>query len=158
MKIPPVPLEDLNHLSLSVFKPLFSSLPTPELADLQGVYRAQFTGPAWLRRMAPPGLALGGLGGWWGKRFTGEGRGLNLVLRGGELLECLPFHLAQAPSFVDGKPALAVHYDPGSPFPWNLVIDELRWFGERTLLGMTLATPSLLNRLPLPFLLFCHEG
>ena len=57
----------LNQLPLSAFKPLFGSLPPPELALTTGAFQAEFTGPGWLRKIAGPGLTLVGLGGWWGK-------------------------------------------------------------------------------------------
>ena len=59
----------LNQLPLSAFKPLFGSLPPPELALTTGVFQAEFTGPVWLRKIAAPGVALVGLGGRRGKVF-----------------------------------------------------------------------------------------
>ena len=63
-------MTDLVHESLGHLRRLFTSLPAP--VSLAGVYRAEFVGPAWLRTLAPPSLALGGLAGWWGKAFDGR--------------------------------------------------------------------------------------
>jgi hypothetical protein len=120
---------------------------------MQGVYQSAFVGPGWLRAIAGPGLYPLGLGGWWGKQFDGRGRGSNIVRRGGRLSTRLAVTLVEAPSLVDGRPCLAVRYPSDSPFPWPLVIDELRLVDDRRLLGMTLVTRSPLNRLALPFLL-----
>ena len=147
----------LNQLPLSAFKPLFMSLPPPELALTTGVFQAEFTGPGWLRKIAGPGLALVGLGGWWGKVFDGQGAGANLVSCKGALQRIFPVQLTLAPSAVDGKPSLAVHYTHGCPFPWPFVVDELRCLDETCLLGLTYVNAGLLRKLLLPFLLHPQE-
>jgi hypothetical protein len=147
----------LNQLPLSAFKPLFVSLPPPGPALTTGAFRAEFTGPAWLRKIAAPGLALVGLGGWWGKVFDGEGAGANLVSRNNALQRIFPVQIALAPSAVDGKPSLAVHYTRGCPFPWPYVVDELRCLDETSLLGLTYVNAGLLRKLCLPFLLHRQE-
>ena len=147
----------LNQLPLSAFKPLFASLPPPELAKTTGVFQAEFTGPGWLRKIAGPGLALVGLGGWWGKVFDGEGAGANLVRRNGALQRIFPVQVALAPSAVDGKPSLVVRYTRGCPFPWPYVVDELRCLDETGLLGLTYVNAGLLRKLGLPFLLHPQE-
>jgi hypothetical protein len=144
----------LNQLPLSAFKPLFTSLPPPELAIINGVFQAEFTGPGWLRKIAGPGLALVGLGGWWGKVFDGGGAGANLVRRNGVLQRIFPVQIALAPSAVDGKPSLAVHYTRGCPFPWPYVVDELRCLDETWLRRLTYVNAGPLRRLLLPFLLY----
>ncbi len=146
----------LNRQTLMSFQSLFASLAPPSQATgLAGVYQAEFVGPAWLRQIAPPGLALGGLGGWWGKRFDGQGHGHNLVYRRGELAPVLPMMVQAAPSRLDGKAGLTLCYPAGSPFPWPWIIDEVRQLDATTLLGMSLTTLHWAPRLALPFLL--HE-
>jgi hypothetical protein len=95
-----------------------------------------------------------GLGGWWGKHFTADGSGMNLVRRGGELRRIFPIRLVPAPSLLDGRPCLSVRYKPECPYPWPHVVDELRSLDERTLLGMTMVNTGVLRKLALPFLLF----
>ena len=143
----------LNKRSLASFKPLFLSLTPPALASMQGIYQSAFVGPLWLRTIAGPGLYPLGLGGWWGKQFDGRGQGSNIVHRGGRLATKMPVSLSERPSLIDDEPCLAVIYPAGSPFPWPWVIDELRVFDDQRLLGMTLVTPSPLNKIALPFLL-----
>ncbi len=147
-----IQVEQLQRTSLSAFPALFARLDAPQA--LSGTYRAAFTGPGWLRRIAPPGLWPLGLGGWWGKQFAADGSGMNLVLRGGELQRIFPIRLVPAQSLLDGKPCLSVRYEPECPFPWPHVVDDLRRLDEHTLLGMTMINAGPLHRLALPFLLF----
>lgn len=142
----------LRHRThLADFPALFAALPAPEA--LVGTFRAEFTGPWWLRTVAGPGLWPLGLGGWWGKQFAADGSGMNLVRRGGRLQAIFPVHLIYTHSLLDGQSCLAVRYLPECPFPWPYVVDELRWLDTATLLGMTLVDAGPLRRLPLPFLL-----
>jgi hypothetical protein len=143
----------LNEQPLSSFKPLFASLPPPDPHALHGIYRAEFTGPAWLRKTAPIAIALGGLRGWWGKRFDGDRGSHNLVRRGGRLKLSLPITLAAIPSLVDGRTGVTVQYPRACPFPWPWVVDELRQIGEDCLLGMTIVNVAGLRRMAFPFLL-----
>ncbi len=142
---------DLNSKPLSEFKGLFAGLPAPEPSGLSGKFRAELVGPGWLRRIATPGLALGGLGGWQGKEFFLGEQGLNLVQRGGKVKRIFPFVILYQPSHLDGKPAAAIRYVQPSPVPWLWITDELRWLDEQTLLGLTFlkAMPGL----ALPFVL-----
>ncbi len=153
-----VQAQSLNRQALTSFPSLFAALAPPlQATELVGVYRAEFVGPAWLRRIAPPGLALGGLGGWWGKRFDGLRHGYNLVYRRGKLTPVLPMMVQAAPSRLDGKDGITLCYPAGSPFPWPWVIDEVRQLDSNTLLGMSLTTRRWLPRLALPFLLHAQE-
>ncbi|MBL8045789.1 MAG: hypothetical protein JNL09_04565, partial [Anaerolineales bacterium] len=52
-----------------------------------------------------------------------------------------------------GLPCVSVRYLPENPFPWPHVVDELRWLGGKTLLGLTLVNAAPLRHWPLPFLL-----
>ena len=146
-------LPDLNRKPLSAFKPIFASLQSPLVGQVKGIYQAEFTGPGWLRAVAPPGLALLGLGGWQGKEFAGDGGGLNLVRRGGQVQRIFPVRITEAASLVDGKPCLAIHYTHKCPFPWPYVVDELRELDSSCLLGLTMVDVRGLRGLALPFLL-----
>ena len=65
--------------------------------------------------------------------------------------------LVKAKSFIDNKEGLTLHYQPGNPFPWMYIVDELRRIDETTLLGMTLANLNGLRRLAFPFTLRFQE-
>ena len=147
------PIANLNRLPLGAFPGLFHELTPPTVEAMHGRFQAEFVGPGWLRRIAPPGLAPLGLGGWWGKTFDGRGQGINLVRRRGQLVEVIPIKLAEAPSLLDGRIGLNITYPPGSRFPWPIIIDEVRWLDDATLLGLTLVPKAGLHRLALPFLL-----
>jgi hypothetical protein len=96
-------VQTLSDERLRSFDALFSTLGVPDAAGLTGVHRAEFVGPAWLRKGAPVALVLGGLGGWWGKEFPGPTDATNLVQRRGGLLRVLPMKLLVAPSLLDGQ-------------------------------------------------------
>ena len=152
-----VKVMELNSLSLKQFRNLFVSLPVPDMTSIRGVYRATFVGPSWLRTSAGPALALSGLGGWWGKEFSTDGTAINIVLRTGKFFTRFPMKLVTVQSFIDGKDGLALHYQPGNPFPWMYVVDELRQINDDTLLGMTLANVSGLRNMAFPFTLQFQE-
>ncbi len=137
--------------SLAHFRELFKNLPParPQEAD----YAAQMAGPAWLRGVAPPGLALLGLPGWTGKRFLAGGEGINLLKGRKGIRPALAFRWSQQPSALDGKPVLQIRYLPNARWPWYGVVDELRDWKEDTWLGMTYLEGSSALRMPLPFLL-----
>jgi hypothetical protein len=61
------------------------------------------------------------------------------------------------PSLVDGKPGVTVQYPKDSPFPWPLVVDELRRLDDTTLLGLTIVNAGFLRKLAFPFLLYYQE-
>lgn len=149
--------QSLNQQPLGAFKSIFASLSPPEMHSLQGVYQGEFTGPLWLRKTAGPSLLLAGMGGWWGKEFQPDGTGVNLVYRGGQLRPHFAIHLAAMPSLVDGKLGVTVQYPKDNPFPWPLVVDELRSLDETNLLGLTIVNVGLLRKLAFPFLLH-HQG
>jgi hypothetical protein len=148
-----VPIEELNKQSIGWYRAQFSTLDSPTMADMNGRFRAEFVGPGWLRAIAPPGLAPLGLGGWWGKTFDGQGGGMNIVQRKGQLQEIIPIVLKEADSRINGRSGLNITYPPGSRFPWPWVVDEIRWLDDNTILGMTLMTKAGMHRLALPFLL-----
>jgi hypothetical protein len=152
MRISPPISKSLNQRSLASFKPLFASLVPPELASLRGIFQAELVGPAWLRRISPIAIALGGMRGWWGKVFDGTPSANNLVCRDGRVQRSLPLTLTEAPSLVDGRPGITTRYI-GCPFPWPFVVDELRWLDETILLGMMIVNVALLRALAFPFLL-----
>ena len=148
-----IQLAELNRMPLNQFRGLFASLSIPDPYSIHGVYRAAFVGPSWLRASAGPALALSGLGGWWGKEFSADGSAINLVLHAGVFSTRFPMKLVMACSFIDEKEGLALHYQPGNPFPWMFVVDELRRIDAETLLGMTIADVRGLHRLAFPFIL-----
>lgn len=144
----------LNQMPLSAFKPLFSTLNFPQIAALEGYHQAEFVGPRWLRRLAGPGLRLGGMSGWWGKLFDLQGRGSNVVREGRGLHPVLPITAHIRPSLIDKKPCAAVVYPDRARWPWPWITDELRWLEEeKSLLGMMIYQGMGLQRLALPFLL-----
>ncbi|MCJ7529619.1 MAG: hypothetical protein MUO64_01145 [Anaerolineales bacterium] len=149
--------QGLNQQPLRAFKSIFASLSPPEIHSLKGLYQAEFTGPLWLRKAAGPCLVLAGMGGWWGKEFHQDGTSVNLVYRGGRLRPHFPIRLAAMPSLVDGKPGVTVQYPKDSPFPWPLVVDELRRLDDTTLLGLTIVNAGFLRKLAFPFLLYYQE-
>ncbi len=143
----------VNDLSLGALRAAFTLLTTPSLESLAGAYRAEFVGPAWLRRFAPPGLVITPLAGWLGKAFDSQGHGINLVRRRGVVQRVLPMTTQWLPSRVDGRPCVTLVYAPGSPFPFAYIVDELRTIDADTLLGLSFAAAPWLARLPIPFLL-----
>ena len=143
----------LNTLSLPAFRRLFGTLAAPSMEAMRGEFRSAIVGPAWMRGIAPPALALGGLGGWRGKWFEASGQGFNLVNRGGTVQRVLPMQLVRRASLLDQQPVIAVTYAPGSPTPWPWIVDEVRQLDSHTFLGMTLATRLGLHRFAFPFLL-----
>ncbi len=133
------------------------TLPPPDPLSLQGVFQGEFVGPAWLRRSAKPTLAVGGLGGWWGKEFDGSGSGMNIVQRGESFERVVPMLVKGAVSRIDGKPGVTLIYPPGSPFPLTWIVDELRHLDEGRLLGLTMVNLDWLRRFTFPFLLHHTE-
>jgi hypothetical protein len=151
-------LERLNDLSLLDFPGLFASLEHPARGSLLGLYRGSFVGPGWLRWLAGPLLVVTGLGGWRGKDFDDQGNAINLVWRNGRYERRFPMHLVEQDSFIDKKPGLALRYDGHNPFPWPLIVDELRSLGPGLVLGMTMVAVGPFKRLALPFVLETWES
>ncbi len=142
------------HERLRELREAFSALQRPKTAQLRGRYAAQLVGPEWLRRLAPVGLSVTGLGHWWGKDFDGRGNATNLVRRAdGQLADKLAMRVVWARSPVDGHPGLLLRYAEGAPLPWRHVVDEVRLLEDGALLGMTMVDIPAARRLPLPFLL-----
>lgn len=130
---------------------LFAALLPP--AGLQGIWRAEFVGPGWLRALAPPGMALSPLRGWVGKRFDATGQGANLVRRGGRIQAIVVMQQVARVSRIDGLPVLASQYAADAPWLLRGVADEFRQLDADCLLGlMTVDRPGL-RGLALPFLL-----
>jgi hypothetical protein len=153
-------ISQLNQLSVSSIRKLFKTLDPPDAAALHGLHRGRFVGPGWLRTSAGPLLALTGLGGWWRKEFsaTVSGGAINLVLRRGEYQRVFPMVFVHQPSYLDGRPGLALRYRRENPFPWPLILDELRRIDEDIVLGMTLVDRGALRRQPFPFILHRREA
>jgi hypothetical protein len=151
-------VEQLNRLSLFDFRGLFASLEPPKTGALQGLFRGSFVGPGWVRRLAGPLLVITGLGGWWGKDFDPHGNAINLVWRKGQIERRFPMTLVEQVSYIDHKSSLALRYAASNPFPWPLIVDELRSINQELVLGMTLTRLGLLQRLALPFVLQPREN
>ena len=141
--------------SFQHYRQKFASLDAPE--SVEGVWQGEPEGPGWYRTLAGPSLAIGGLGGWWGKRFDGQGGIDNLLERGGALRRTLRGEVAQASSLVDGKPCLRIVYPAGSSLPWTWIVDELRQVDEGELLGMMVLNISWLPHVAFPFALHIRE-
>lgn len=146
-------LEKLNQLSLREIRQLFKTLVPPEANSLRGLQRGLFVGPGWLQRLWGPTLAISGLGNWWGKDFDDKGKAVNLVRRKGLIERRFPMYLVEHVSYMDGQLGLALRYQSGNPFPWPLIVDELRRVDETTVMGMTLVDFGPLRRLAFPFIL-----
>jgi hypothetical protein len=158
MDLMPNPLtERLNRAPLAAFPTMYRELEAPTLGQLVGTHRSAFVGPAWLRSIAPPGLALGGLGGWWGKRFDASGSGVNLVMHSGKPEAILPVRLEFRSSRVDARTTACVLYPPESRWPWPHVLDELRVLEPGCLLGLTFFQIGVFSNLPLPFMLLRQD-
>lgn len=146
-------IEEFNRMSLKQFRDMFGSLSIPIPHEIFGKYRAEFVGPAWLRRSAAPALAITGLGGWWGKEFFNDGTAINIIFHAGNFSTRFGMKFVQARSFIDGRGGLALHYQKGNPFPWMHVVDEIRRVDETILLGMTIANVAGLRGMAFPFIL-----
>ena len=143
----------LAKLSIRQLLTLYSSLSPAAAERRQGLWCARFVGPWWLRASAAPGIALGGMPGWLGKRFDAPDRAVNLLRSGNECREVLPMHCTEQPSWYDGRPCAALAYQTEARIPWRWVRDELRQVDENLWLCLTFINLPLLRRLPCPFLL-----
>jgi len=151
-------VDRLNRTPFRGFIPLFSSLNPVDPQTLIGRYAAVFTGPAWLRKTAQPSLSLLHFKGWCGKNFSGDGiHGTNLFRRV-IILERYPFTTHLVESIIDRRASLVVQYCQGSPFPWMHIIDELRRYDDKYILGMTVLKSRRFPLLPFPFLLYPWEN
>jgi cholesterol oxidase len=145
--------------SLEALREAFLAAPAPTLADLVGEHAGSFGGPRLVRTLMPVALGVLGMPGWHGKRFSlapgasDRAVGVNLVKRGGQVRDSIPMTARVGSSQLDGQPAMLIAYPPGAPFPWEGVVDELRSFGDGTLLGMNRAVP----RVPLWLPFFLHR-
>lgn len=135
--------------SFAYYRSSYFDLKPPYTKDLQGDYRATFLGPWWLRLTAGPSIALGGLPGWWGKRFQGE-QVTNLLSTKNGFREKFQMQASIQASFLDGRPCLRLTYAKSSGFPWNFIYDEFR-VHEQGLLGMTVVNFPLLRKIGFPF-------
>jgi hypothetical protein len=141
--------------SFRTYRKQFASLEPPE--SLARVWQGEPVGPGWYRALAGPSLAIGGLGGWWGKEFDGQGGIDNLLERDGALRRTLRGEVRRAESLVDGRPCLRIVYPKGSRLPWTWIVDELRQVEEGELLGMMVLNISWLPHLAFPFTLHARE-
>jgi hypothetical protein len=134
---------------LSRYRSLFLSLPPLRAEDFDGAYDGLLLGPAWFQLAFRRMLDAGGLRGWRGKEFH-EGKGLNLVERGGTVEKIARMRITGVfPSRLDGQPTLSLGYE--SKGPLGKIRDEIRRYDERTVLGMTYVDRPVLSALPMPF-------
>ena len=141
--------------SVRHYKEQFAALDPPEA--LEGVWQGEPVGPGWYLALAGPSLAIGGLGGWWGKDFDGQSGIDNILERDGSFRRTLRGEVRRADSLVDGKPCQRIKYPRGSRPPWTWVVDELRQVGEGKLLGMMVLNIGWLPNLAFPFSLHAEE-
>ena len=146
-------LDDLNALSLTQLHARYAQLPAVEPQARLGSWRAAFVGPWWLRLSAGPSVALSGLPGWYGKRFSTPEAAVNLLRCGAGLREALPMACSEQPSWLDGKPCAALSYGAATRLPWRWVRDELRQLDEQHCLCLTFVDLPLLRRIGFPFVL-----
>ncbi|WXL27666.1 hypothetical protein WG219_09490 [Ectopseudomonas mendocina] len=106
-----------------------------------------------MRISAGPGLVLGGLPGWQGKRFIDESTATNVLKKGDELVDKLRMGCQEGVSSVDGRRGVALNYGADAPPPWRWIRDELRVLDDDTWLAMTVVDLPLLRCLALPFVL-----
>ena len=145
----------MDGSSFRHYRERFASLDPPEALD--GVWQGEPAGPGWYRALAGPSLAIGGLGGWWGKEFDGQGGIDNILERNRGFRRTLRGEVQPADSLVDGEPCLRIVYPAGSPLPWRWIVDELRQVAEDELLGMMVLNISWLPHLAFPFALHVQD-
>ncbi len=144
---------DLNSLSLAQLHARYRQLPTVAPTARVGRWRAAFVGPGWLRLSAGPSVALSGLPGWYGKRFSTPEAAVNLMGSGAGLREALPMQCSEQASWLDGQPCAALSYGSATRLPWCWVRDELRQLDEQRCLCLTFVDLPLLRRIGFPFVL-----
>ncbi len=142
-----------TEMSLKKVSRLFSQLPAVEGSMPTGDYRAEMTGPLWLRKSS--GALLSGIGfsNWYGKRIFDNEQAINLRDGGAQLLEFLPMMLTTEVSRLDNKAAWLLRYPQSTHFPVRHMADELRPLNSHTLLGISYTELPGLKKLGLPFLL-----
>ncbi|MBF7731409.1 hypothetical protein [Pseudomonas sp. N040] len=151
-------LSRLSGLSVRQLLNLYATLPAVPATARLGLWRACFVGPWWLRLSAAPGIALGGMPGWQGKRFDTAQSAVNLLRAGSGLREVLPMRCSEQPSWLDGRPCAAVAYGASARMPWRWVRDELRQLDADHWLCLTYLDLPLLRRLACPFVLVRGAG
>jgi len=147
----------LRRLSIGKLYTLYGSLPAVQPLRRQGIWRAVFIGPWWLRLSAAPCIALSGMPGWFGKRFETPETAVNLLRSGKGLREVLSMRCSEQPSWHDGRPCAALAYGSKARVPWRWVRDELRQLDEDRWLCMTYVDLPLLRGQGCPFMLV-HES
>ena len=128
--------------SIAALRDAFRAAAVPDPARLVGIHQAFIAGPCWLRCTSPPAIALLGMPGWAGKRFSGpveDGAlaGCNVRRSRGQLAESLPMTANLEASALDGQPAVVARYGEAARWPWRGVRDELRAVGPEVLLGLS---------------------
>lgn len=148
--------ESLVKSSLSEIKQIFCELESSRQSIPPAFYRAYFIGPWWLRAMAKPSIALGGLKGWQGKEFISEAQATNILELDSLVIKKLQMSLVDIVSNVDAQQGMALDYGKDAPVPWRWIKDEVRVLDANTLLCMTVIDLPLLRHFQFPFVL-CRE-
>lgn len=144
--------------SLRAVRSIFMQLPPPDAPLAAGSFRAELTGPAWVRLLAPAALSLLGFHGWAGKRIEADGNGVNLARRGGRVVPFAPMRIRLETSRLDQRPAWVLRYPANARFPQPHMADEFRQLDQRTLLGLSFTDLPGLCGMALPFLLIRVAG
>lgn len=150
--------------SLSALRRRFRQAAPAVSPPAPGDYLVTFVGPAALRVVAPPAIALGGMPGWRGKRFADGGPALNLVERhrgtghdddnrADALQTTMPMRVTVEKSWLDGRPAIVCSYGASGPVRWRWVRDEFRPLDDRRLISLTLAGGPWSRAVAAPLLL-----
>ena len=148
-------LVQLSRQSLARCEALFRELEAP--TSLIGIYRAEITGPAWVRLSAPASLALCGFAGWCGKEFFDDDSGNNLAVRNGKLVRIKPMYIREQESVVDGKPVIALHYPEDSALG-GIMVDEFRQYSDGQILALSFIDMPGIPKRGLPFVLTQMDG
>lgn len=151
---------ELRRLPRDELLRLFATLPAPDLAEMQGEYRARLLAqPYWLATMAGRALLENPFAAWQCKAFrpldADHGRGYNTFRQAGRLVQRYPMLTLVAPSRFDGRPAYQLVYRRfHSACGAVHMVDEVRRVAPGLYLGMgTWGFTDAWRRIPWPFLL-----
>lgn len=142
-KTPPAwSFETLARLTREELDALFGTLPAPTIAEMDGEFISAlpgYSGAEWRSTMASLGKDY-----WLGKSYKPEsfgrhtGHGLNRYrTAAGDIRRLSRFVWNIAPSTVDGRPSLVMHYSAFSNWGGGLdLIDEVRVAAPGVYLGL----------------------
>lgn len=155
--------ERLRKLDFRQLVDLFSQLPPPLVADMNGEYAGELLAQRGLIDALPVKFLLYTpvlLGKWQGKAFRPiseeRGRGYNTFFYFGHAVRIGPMETLIAPSRFDGRPAYQLVY---AAYRWSIgeivhMVDEVRQVSPSVFLGMgTWGFTDRHRHRPIPFLL-----